>query len=164
MKHRIIALSLAGLITALDQATKAWVSHVKPDLRVIPGFFTIHYIENRGAAFGILQGKLTLLTLVSALAMIVIVGLIFYEREAHRGMLYALACILGGTCGNFIDRVHLKYVVDFLQVYVKLFGKYFYWPSFNIADSAISVGVGILVFVMFRQEYLAKKSSEIQKT
>lgn len=164
MKHRIIALSLAGFITILDQATKAWVSHVKPDLRIIPGFFNIHYIENTGAAFGILQGKLTLLTLVSVLAMIVIVGLIFYERDANRGMLYALACILGGTCGNLIDRVRLKYVVDFLQVYIKLFGKYFYWPSFNIADSAISVGVVILIFVMFRQEYLAKKSSEIRET
>jgi signal peptidase II len=164
VKHRIIALSLAGFIAILDQATKAWVSHARPDLRIIPGFFNIHYIENTGAAFGILQGKLTLLTLVSVLAMIVIVGLIFYERDAHRGMLYALACILGGTCGNLIDRVRLKYVVDFLQVYIKLFGKHFYWPSFNIADSAISIGVVILIFVMFRQEYLAKKSSEIRET
>jgi signal peptidase II len=161
VKHRIIAFSLAGFITILDQATKVWVSHVKPDLRVIPGVFTIHYIENTGAAFGILQGKLSLLTLVSALAAVIIAGLMFYEREAHRGMLYALACILGGTCGNLIDRVRLKYVVDFLQVYIKLFGKYFYWPSFNIADSAISVGVGILILVMFRQEYLAKKSSHV---
>lgn len=152
MKRRIIALSLAGCITIVDQATKAWVSHVRPDIRVIPGFFNIHYIENTGAAFGIFQGKLTLLTLISALAAIIIVGLIIYEREAHRGMLYALACILGGTCGNLIDRARLQYVVDFLQVYITLFEKQYYWPSFNIADSAISVGVGLLILLMFRQE------------
>lgn len=156
MKKRLLALGIAILIIFLDQGTKVWIIQVKPAIRVIPGFFNIHYIENTGAAFGILQGKLAFLTFVSVAAVVFLLFFIFYERKAKQGLLLALGCILGGTLGNLIDRVRLKYVIDFLQVYVKLFGKYYYWPSFNIADSAISIGVVLLIVLTFRQEYLLK--------
>jgi len=148
VKRQIIAVSLAGIIVLLDQLTKILVSWERPNFKVIPGFFNIHYVENTGAAFGILQDQRTLLTFVSVLAVGVLLFLIFSARDEHKGMLAALALILAGTCGNLIDRVRLGYVVDFLQFHLKQY----YWPSFNIADAAISVGVGILIFVSLRQE------------
>lgn len=157
MKKRLAILSISGIIIALDQLTKFWISQNRPNFEVIAGFFNIHYVENTGAAFGILQGKQTLLTLVSIIAIGILLLLIIYEREEKRGMLSALALILGGTCGNLIDRIRLEYVVDFLQFYIKLGEKHYYWPSFNVADSAITIGVGILVIVTLWQE---RKSRE----
>ena len=157
MKKRLAILSISGIIIVLDQITKFWISQNRPNFQVIPGFFNIHYVENTGAAFGILQGKQIFLTLVSIIAIGVLLLLIIYEREEKRGMLYALALILGGTGGNLIDRVRLGYVVDFLQFYVKLGEKYYYWPSFNVADSAITIGVGILIIVTFWQDRKSKE-------
>jgi signal peptidase II len=157
VKKRLAILSISGIIIVLDQITKFWISQNRPNFQVIPGFFNIHYVENTGAAFGILQGKQIFLTLVSIIAIGVLLLLIIYEREEKRGMLYALALILGGTCGNLIDRIRLEYVVDFLQFYVKLGGKHYYWPSFNVADSAITIGVGILVIVTLWQERKSKE-------
>jgi signal peptidase II len=155
VKKRLTILSIAGIIVVLDQITKVWVNRARPDFQVVPGFFDIHYVENTGAAFGILQNKQIFLTAVSLLAVGILLFLIFYEREGRKGMLYALALILGGTCGNLIDRVRQGYVVDFLKFYVNLYGKHFQWPSFNVADSAITVGVGLLILVTLKQEYLS---------
>ena len=161
MKRRVIALILAVSITVLDQLTKFLISETKPFLQIIPGFFNIHYIENTGAAFGILQGKLAFLAIVSTIAIGVLVFLIFHERPPRWGMLIALACILGGTCGNLIDRVRLRYVVDFLQFYITISQKTYYWPSFNVADTFISIGVGLLIlFMLFFQEQQPNVISE----
>ena len=154
VKTRLAALSIVGVIAVLDQSTKCLVSWARPNFQVIPGFFNIHYVENTGAAFGILQGRQTLLTLVSILAIGVLLFLILSEREEKRGLLCAFALILGGTCGNLIDRVRLGYVVDFLQFYVKQY----YWPSFNVADSAITIGVGLLIIETVRQEHFSKSA------
>jgi signal peptidase II len=161
VKQRITALILAVSITLLDQLTKFLVSETKSFLQIIPGFFNIHYVENTGAAFGILQGKLEFLAIVSTIAIGVLVFLIFHERPPRWSMLIALGCILGGTCGNLIDRVRLRYVVDFLQFYITLAQKTYYWPSFNVADTFISIGVGLLIFFMlFFQEQQPSVISE----
>lgn len=154
MKRRFIMLGLAGIIVLLDQGTKYVISQTQPYFQVIPGFFTLTYVKNTGAAFGILQGKQPLLTAVSVVAMGVLLFLLFYEREERKGLLYALALILGGTCGNFIDRVRLGYVIDFLDVHIQQH----HWPTFNIADSAISIGVGLLILVTLREGERAKVS------
>ncbi len=155
MKQRIFALALALGLLAADQLTKLWIGAAKPLIHVIPGFFTIHYVENTGAAFGILQDKLPFLILVSVAATGLLVGMIFYERSSRWMMFAALGCILGGTVGNLLDRIRLRYVVDFLRFYVKWGDEYHYWPSFNIADSAISIGVGLLLLTMLLQERAA---------
>lgn len=160
MKTRSLSFSLAGFIIIIDQLTKVWVSQARVNLHVIPNFFTIHYIENRGAAFGILQGQRIFLILVSLLAAGILSSLILLERENRRMLLFAVALILGGTIGNLLDRIRLHYVIDFLQFYVKLFGRYWYWPSFNIADSAITVGVGLLILFTFRQESHPKSEKQ----
>jgi len=152
VKRRLVLLSLAGMIVILDQLTKFWISQTKPSFEVIPGFFNLSYVKNTGAAFGILQGKQFLLTSISVVAIGVLVFLIFYEHKSRKGLLFALTLILGGTCGNFIDRARLGYVIDFLDFHIKQR----HWPSFNVADSAISIGVGILILVMIWEEYHEK--------
>jgi len=155
MQRRLIALMIAGIITILDQITKLLVSRFHPNFKVIPGFFNIHYVENTGAAFGILQDHQTLLIMVSVVALGVLGFLIVSDREGKSGVLYGLGLILGGTCGNLVDRVRLRYVVDFLQLHIKQY----YWPSFNVADSAITIGVAILVIMTLQQERKSEKTS-----
>lgn len=151
--------SLAGLVVLLDQLTKYWIGQYRPYIQVIPGFFNITYVENRGAAFGILQGRQFLLTIVSLIAIAILISLLLYEKKEKKGLLVALALILGGTCGNFIDRIRLKYVIDFLDFHIKQH----HWPSFNIADSAISIGVSLLIVITLWEEYSKKKPQETLK-
>jgi signal peptidase II len=163
VKQRIFAFTLAIGIIIIDQLAKLWVSQAKPFIKIIPDFFTIHYVENTGAAFGILQNKLPFLILVSIIASGILIFLIVHEKSSRWTMFAALGCILGGATGNLIDRIRLRYVVDFLQFYVRLGEKYYYWPSFNVADTAISVGVGLLILTMILQEYQAKQAAQTQK-
>lgn len=139
-------LSLSVLLA--DQATKYLASSnlaFNQPLAVLPSF-NLTLAHNRGAAFGILSDApgwqrwfFTVLTVV------VVSGLLIWLRRLERRewpLAGALALIIGGAVGNLVDRLRFGYVVDFLDVYV---GSY-HWPTFNIADSAISVGaVGILL-------------------
>ncbi len=156
MKIRLAMFSLAGLLILLDQGTKFLIRQTRPNIQVIPGFFNMTYVENRGAAFGILQGKIWLLIIVSLIASAIFVFLILRENPERKGFLIALSLILGGTCGNLIDRARLNYVVDFLDFHIKQH----HWPSFNIADSAISTGVGLLIIVTLWEEFTRDKQQE----
>ena len=130
------------LLVALDQATKHVVraSFALHESRpVIPGFFSLTYVQNRGAAWGILSGWGFLLV---ALAVVMLVVLARYRAKIFGdGLLGRIAFILlsGGIIGNLIDRAVLGYVVDFLDFYA---GQS-HFPAFNVADSCICVGVGI---------------------
>ena len=140
--------SIAGCLVLLDQFIKAWVEQVRPHIEVIPGFFNLVYVRNSGAAFGILQNKQFLLAAVSAVAIAVLAYLLLKENPEKKGLLLALALILGGTVGNFIDRVRLEYVIDFLNFHIKNH----HWPSFNVADSAISIGVVLLLLLTLMEQ------------
>lgn len=157
MKKRVCMLSLSGFLVILDQFTKYLVDTIHPNMVVIPGFFNLTYIKNAGAAFGIFQGKQTFLIGVSLLAMGVLLFLLFREREEKTGLLLALALILGGTCGNLIDRIRSGVVTDFLLFYIKQYQ----WPAFNVADSSISIGVGILVLVTLLESRKESTSQEL---
>ena len=130
------------LLVALDQATKHVVraSFALHESRpVIPGFFSLTYVQNRGAAWGILSGWGFLLV---ALAVVMLVVLARYRAKIFGdGLLGRIAFILlsGGIIGNLIDRAVLGYVVDFLDFYA---GQS-HFPAFNVADSCICVGVGL---------------------
>ena len=141
--------AIAGLVVVLDQITKWLVLENIPLYQanaVIPGLFNLTHIRNPGGAFGFMaagsQGLRNLLFIgVSVLAM----GLIaYFYRSTPKSYPYlgaALAMIFGGAVGNLIDRLRFGEVVDFLDVYV---GAY-HWPAFNVADSAISVGITIFI-------------------
>ena len=109
---------------------------------VIPDFFNLTYITNTGAAWGILAGHGWLLLLISFAVLIAVIYFIHTLTEGWPERIYAIALISSGIVGNSIDRIFRREVVDFLQF---LFGKYQY-PSFNIADSCICVGVFLFIF------------------
>lgn len=132
----IIAIS----VLALDQATKFWVTSTLPlygRIEVIPGFFTLTNVRNPGAAWGMLRSYPILLT---GLAIAAMLALIFYRRRLivdHHLQDPVLAVLLGGIMGNVVDRLRLGEVIDFLEFDLG----FMVWPTFNVADSAICVGV-----------------------
>jgi signal peptidase II len=142
-------LLIGGAVVGLDQITKALIlNHVGlyQSISVIPGFFNITHIHNPGGAFGFLSGagsglRSVVFLLVSSMA----VGLIFWfyrkTPDTHPWLAAAFALIFGGAIGNLIDRIRFGKVVDFLDFYV---GRW-HWPAFNIADSAITVGIAVFV-------------------
>ena len=150
-KNKYLKLAvIAGLVVILDQVTKALILHYLPlykNIAVIPGLFDITHIHNPGGAFGFLSGvssklRSIIFLFISSLA----VGLIFYFYKktppALPWLSAAFALIFGGAIGNLVDRLRFGVVVDFLDFYI---GNW-HWPAFNIADSAITVG--IIVFIV----------------
>jgi signal peptidase II len=145
-----ILLILTLVVVPLDQITKLWVTRSIPRggaIPVIDGFFSITHVLNPGIVFGLFQGGYVgIFLLLTALA----VGLIFmFYRQLPDGDLAsatALGLILGGAVGNGIDRLVRQAVVDFLHFDFTWFVVPFTYPDFNVADSAIVVGVGILIF------------------
>ena len=148
-KYPWVGLIIAGVLI-LDQWTKYLVDvHLRRHevITIIPGFFNLTNVRNPGAAFGIFSDmhgswRSLFFILVTVVAVIVIAVLIRKTRE--RLFVFAFSLIAGGALGNAIDRLRYGEVVDFIQWYVKSY----YWPSFNVADSAISIGVGLLAIDM----------------
>jgi len=157
--HFLIAL----LIVLLDRTTK-WI--VAKDLslhdgiQIIPGFFRITHVENRGAAFGLFadspaQWKIAMLVLFSIVALVVVSALLWRNSHVVTTTGIGLALILGGAVGNLWDRLLTGRVVDFLLFYI---GR-FQWPAFNVADSAIVCGAGLLVFEILFAKAPAQENS-----
>ena len=152
VEKRLIEFVLPMLIVAADQATKAMVRASVPvhdSVTVIPGFLDITHALNSGAAFGILSGadfpfKTAVIALIATAALVGVAmyaaGLSHHQRVARVG----LALIIGGAAGNLVDRVLAGSVVDFVDVYWRT---HHFW-AFNVADSAISVGVTMLILDM----------------
>lgn len=137
------SIIIAGSILLLDQITKAIVEkQITENIEVVPGFFSLVIVANSGAAWGMFSGQRWLLLAISILFFL---GVIFFFRsitEGWRERFYAIALVLGGILGNSVDRIWRGgFVVDFLDFYIG--DKH--WPAFNVADSAICIGVGILV-------------------
>ncbi|MGI4792243.1 MAG: signal peptidase II [Janthinobacterium lividum] len=151
------ALYLTALLVLIaDQASKAWVLaahwHWPEDDRVlIPGFFSLTFNVNTGGAFGILPHGTLLLALAAAVAAVAIIAYtIRAAMPLPRLLAIALALPLGGAVGNLLDRVRLGHVVDFLAVYAGP-NRQWQFPIFNVADSAICIGVGLLALYYGRQ-------------
>ncbi len=147
------------LVTAtlvLDRWTKILIQSrfdLNESVSIIDGFFNITYVRNTGVAFGIFSSvsspaKSVLLSAFTALAAALVTVYAVRAPARNRLLQLALGFILGGALGNLYDRLAYGYVVDFLEFYV---GNY-HWPSFNIADSAISIGVVLLSIEVIRNE------------
>ncbi len=142
-----LLVSVAALV--LDRLTKWQVQRrieLHDSISVIPGFFRIAHLENPGAAFGIFSDtptpfKLGLLIALSAVALVVVTILLWKSSTSLSSTSIGLALILGGAIGNLWDRVLHHRVTDFLLFYYHQYE----WPAFNLADSAIVVGAGLLV-------------------
>jgi signal peptidase II len=144
----------AGLVLLLDQLSKWWVVKafaLHESRPLIPGFFSLTYITNTGAAFGMLAGEQSLgrQLFFAAVAVVALVVLVLAYREYRdRGPLYpgAIGLVGGGALGNLVDRLRLGHVIDFLDVYYRQY----HWPAFNVADSAITIGVALFILAGFR--------------
>ena len=140
---------LALLVVLIDRWTKRLVATriaLYTHIQIIPGFFRLTHTENTGAAFSLFADspthwKTALLIGFSVVAMVIVSALLWRQRQALTMTGIALSLILGGAAGNLWDRVLSGRVVDFLLFYI---GRY-QWPVFNMADSAIVVGAGLLV-------------------
>ncbi len=156
-------LLTALLVVALDRATKWMAAKDIPlhdSIKMISGFFYLTHVENRGAAFSLFadstsQWKIALLVIFSIIALVIVTILLWRNSHAMTVTGVGLSLILGGAVGNLWDRLLNGRVVDFLLFYI---GSY-QWPAFNVADSAIVVGAGLLVFeILFAKAPVAEKS------
>ncbi|SUE43984.1 signal peptidase II [Roseomonas gilardii] len=143
----------AALAFALDQATKWWVlAHLMDPPRVIPitPFFNLVLGWNRGVSFGLLSANHPATPwLLASLALAVVVGLVVWTtRDRRPGMAASVGFIAGGALGNVVDRLRHGAVTDFLDFHVAGY----HWPAFNLADTAIFVGVALLLLVGGRRE------------
>lgn len=160
ISHKLQGRLPYGLLVAatlvLDRWTKVLIQKrfdLNESISVIDGFFNITYVRNTGVAFGIFSSisspvKSVLLSVFTACAAVVVVTYSVRSPVRNRLLQIALSLILGGALGNLYDRLAYGYVVDFLEFYA---GSY-HWPSFNVADAAISIGVGLLALEIIRNE------------
>jgi signal peptidase II len=145
---------LLTVIVACDQLTKfivdRWMT-LHQSIPIIDGFFNLTYVRNTGAAFGIFAGSAEIfrrpfLILVSLVAIGFIVVMLRRLPDDEKWLVTSLAFILGGAIGNLIDRLAYGEVIDFLDCF---WGRY-HWPAFNLADSFITVGVTITLFILIK--------------
>ena len=150
------AALIAAIVAIADQLTKLVVIALMPEGQsrpIIVGLFNLVHWHNSGAAWGIFQNYNIVLAVVSALT---IVAMYFFRHSLlldHPVCQVALGLITGGIVGNLIDRVRLKCVVDFLDFHIDKH----HWPAFNVADSAICVGVGLYLLGSWLSERAAEK-------
>lgn len=143
-----IVIIILGIVT--DRLTKLMSINKlkgKEAITIIKDFFSFEYVENEGAAFGILQGKQYIL---SAIAAIMIIGLIVYlfkYKPSSKLLKLSLSLVISGAIGNLIDRVYYNYVVDFISLHYK---DIYYFPNFNVADMLVVVGTFLLTFYIIK--------------
>jgi signal peptidase II len=162
LKNRYVKLLIiAGSICILDQVTKVSVVAtiaVYDTIPVIPGFFNLTHIYNPGGAFGFLARTTSelrhLFFLASSFAAMGLILLLYVKTPPKQRLLEtALALILGGAFGNAIDRIRIGKVIDFLDVYIKDL----HWPAFNVADSAITIGICLFICHLLFIELAGKR-------
>ena len=154
-KTKRVVVLLAAIVV-VDQLTKIivdWTMPLHHSIPMVKGFFNLTYVRNTGAAFGIFAGSAEIfrrpfLIVVSLVAIGFILAMLKRLPEKERGLMTALSFILGGAIGNLIDRIFYGEVIDFLDCF---WGSY-HWPAFNIADSFITIGVGMTAFCLYKEK------------
>ncbi|HWB99367.1 MAG TPA: signal peptidase II [Bryobacteraceae bacterium] len=153
-ERRLLPYGLAVAVFVIDRITKSIIEHhvsFSDTFTVIPGFFDIVHSQNRGVAFGLFHDSTSpwhslLLVGFSLVALGVIGGMLWRPSKLDRSTRIGLALILGGAAGNVFDRVVAGKVTDFLELYLGDF----HWPTFNLADTAIVIGSGLLLIDLLR--------------
>jgi len=152
----LIFFLVALFIISADQASKAWIKSSLPEgyslFRL--GFFRITHVHNTGAAFGLFPDQSLMLTVFAIIAGTVVLFFVFYGHRyfpwlEKTSVMLTFGLVLGGTVGNLIDRFRYGYVTDFID-----FG---FWPTFNIADSAVTVGVILFALILLRHAQTEKQ-------
>lgn len=148
---------ITGFVLGLDLLTKWWaVVFLRPihNIEIIPGLVDLSYAENSGIAFGLFDKsestlKPVLLFILAGLAMLAVLHYMFQNSSGQRLLQVSLSILLGGIAGNFIDRIFHGTVVDFVDLHWK---DLYHWPTFNVADAAITAGVFLILVETFLLE------------
>jgi len=145
-----LLIIILGLL--LDRATKMWASSVLmkiDEIAVIKGFFSLSYLENRGAAFGIFQNKALLL---AAVTIIILAGMFYYLikfKPQSKLLKVSISFIACGALGNLYDRLTYNYVIDFISFH---YSNIYYFPTFNVADMMVVAGTALMLLYMIKEE------------
>lgn len=154
-QNLLISFILAGLIFALDQFTKRLVvANIAPGdswqpFPAIGRFLRIIHTGNTGVAFGMFQGNSNLFTVIAVIAVAGIAFYIIRESTLDRLTAISLGLMLGGAAGNLLDRLTYGHVIDFIDV---RYSDSLVWPTFNVADSSLVLGVGVLLVALWLEE------------
>jgi signal peptidase II len=157
MKLKLIYLfTVSGILVALDQITKIYVQtrfQLGESIEVLSGYFNLTYVQNPGAAFGFLARspeifRENFFLIIPPLAMVLILYFLKTVKDNDHIQIFALSAVFGGALGNYIDRLRVGYVIDFLDFHLQ---HTYSWPAFNIADSAIVCGIIILFILSFKE-------------
>lgn len=151
MKNKERVYQIIAVVIVIDQLIKLLVQknmNLFQEIKIIPGFFSICYVENTGAAFSILEDATILLVILGAVFLVILDHYIKKEeKNLDKLSILSFGLIMGGIFGNLIDRIIYHSVIDFISF---SFGKY-HFPIFNIADIGITVGVGLLLLDMWKR-------------
>jgi signal peptidase II len=152
----------ADIITKLIVKNTAWL-HYHP---VIEGFFTIRYVRNEGIAFGLLhdlqsEWKPIVLSIMAVVAVVIVLYYVFTTPTREKRLFLSLGLLLGGILGNFTDRLLHQHVIDFLEFH---WSDRFAWPTFNIADAAITTGVLLILYETFFGEQTEEHGERTRQT
>lgn len=155
---------LAGIIMIFsivsDQLTKFWAVDVLKNgesIKVIGNFLRFTYAENKGAAFSILQNQMWFFIIATIVMLVILAYIYFKTKNITQLSRLSISMIAGGAIGNFIDRLRLGYVVDFIDV---RFGSFYNFPIFNIADSFVVCGTFLMIILILLNKF---EKSEINE-
>lgn len=141
-----------------DEMRRAWfVNSNSQKLEIVPNLFQLRYVENCGSSFQLLDEikegiRFPFLMLIGIIAIVALPYLYLRTPSRQKYTLHALPLVLSGALGNFVDRLHYRYVVDFIDGFVVFRGKAYHWPTFNIADALILAGLGLMVLHLFKEK------------
>lgn len=160
----VLLLVIALTVCGLDQASKAWADSTLFEtpgrtIQLVEGYAAFSYVRNPGAAWGLLSGasdafRFPFFVAMTSLAMAFMLYIFIRLEPDQRWLMVALALILGGAMGNFIDRVRFNYVIDFILLHYQM---RFRWPTFNVADVGITAGVIMMLGEMLLGPWLLRR-------
>jgi len=148
-----LLLIVAVLAVIIDQLIKLWIDANRPQIELLPGFLDLRYTENSGAIFGLFHSHTQVFIGLGIAGVIVILVFLHYFPPANTLGVVSFALILGGAVGNLIDRIRLGYVIDFVSLHLR---DLFRWPAFNVADTALTVGILVLIYYFYKSRVFGK--------
>ncbi|APH17292.1 signal peptidase II [Clostridium sporogenes] len=145
-----IIILILGIV--LDRISKIWALNTLAsgkDIVIIKNLFSLSYLENRGAAFGIFQNRLIFLSLITAIVILGVAYFIVKYKPTSKLLKISLSLIISGAIGNLIDRIYYKFVVDFIMLHYK---DVYFFPTFNVADTLVVIGTILLAIYILKEE------------